>query len=580
MYDQSVVRRVMDGDLDAFSKMYNDCAPAVYRRAFSMTNDPTASREVVRNTFRDIRKYANELDQPSDFDEWVFRLVNLHVEQLDDTHNQLWDEPDLDAVWEEITDGESQDKTQADEPVIEAITEAEIAKDEEPKAKPPQNLAPSTSAALRAAASPPIVEESWEPILFPPEEGAGQGAAKEAVARHNVNYVEVDTQSSGEQQEADVIQPLHPGSASGKKGRKIRYEAAHVKPDAHFSVEHVPYDYIPYEESSQEVYDRVTIEESPRAVYEKIPYHRPGLDDLVGQDEQIRIPYSTEGMTEEEIQADADIPELQPLPMKKAVESTTLVEEVLEEDAPNKKDAPAQDEDVAALQVNLTASPNGETVQTPEALAELEDLSNQWQNIDPLRLNVDEILQQIVSEVDGIDMTPSDSVPAIPETIFADLMEFDAAKDAVQSDAKQTEDREAAIDGRANQDKAIETVPTAENVDETVSLGITVETENVSSLAVEEADGETLHIDTVGLQSKQEGSEEAKERKVSAVIVDGSVREELGEIGESNTPLPDNRSAMEPPKKKRKLLVGVGFFVGIVVVILAIIYIGHVLQLW
>ncbi len=300
MYDQSIVRRVMNGDAEAYTKMYEDCAPAVYRRAYDLLQEHAQAREAVRKTFLDIYHSVGQLRQPSDFDEWVYRLVNYHAERLKKS-DKIWDEPDLKMVWDEL-----RDLVNLDNKVVE-------------------DAAKELGTGTRAGEG----EEAWQPILFPPDEAGPdenvgampwrydpKKAAPEAkqpgqsahtardqtlpapplpadAAPHtptetpdNVSHLPFRSGADGapaetgdkqpvKTQEELVLPPPPPEfkglARSGKRSRRVRYESASAR-SPRYSIERVPYDYLPYDEASQAAYDRIELEESPRAVYEVVPY--------------------------------------------------------------------------------------------------------------------------------------------------------------------------------------------------------------------------------------------------------------------------------------------------------------------
>ena len=569
MYDQTVVSRVMDGDLEAFSRMYNDCAPAVYRRAFALTNDPIAARTVVRNTFRDIRKYAKELVQPSDFDEWVFRLVNLHVEQLKIEQNKLWDEPNLEGVWEELENEEGAPSAVLPTKQPAPQTKEELPeKKKKPAAKTKKKSSPQKEIEVEASS-----EEDWEPILFPPEEGAGQGAAISAVENAystpaGLEYTsQADADSIGPDTERNTIPPLETDkpSSKGKKVRKVRYEAAHVKPDVHFSVEHVPYDYIPYEESSQEAYDRISLEDSPRAVYEHVPYQRTQDDPKEGHSYE-RIPYSSTVSSYQPDSAQGVVPPLQADMRKDAPpppDDITTMQPLLQ-----KKDGEA--EQAAALRViphektaaqsetsSAPPTPNDQPPQKGEDWSLSEEMAKddgaleaeraaaadaEWANIDPLRLNIDEILEQIVAEVDQAvsqddaaqkdSATPSAAAPASEETTAVPV-------ETAATAAEPAEAKEAPVAPPASEKAAANAV---------------------NPPATDKA--ETPPPPTAEENSSKSTTDAGEEKQPTELI-------------------PTELSPVEGGSGRgKKLLAGAGFFIGIVVLLVGVIFLGFYLKWW
>lgn len=82
MYDQKVVRLVMQGDAKAFHRLYDDCADSVYAWAYDMLRDGELAREALRRVFVDIFRLASRLKDPSLFDEWAYRLTIYHCGEI------------------------------------------------------------------------------------------------------------------------------------------------------------------------------------------------------------------------------------------------------------------------------------------------------------------------------------------------------------------------------------------------------------------------------------------------------------------------------------------------------------------
>lgn len=553
MYNQDIVGKVMGGDLDAFSKMYNDCAPAVYRRAYSLLEDPVLARETVRNVFRDIRKHIDALPDARDFDEWVFRLVNMHVTQLKNNRQQLWDEPDLRGVWDEITAEDGQTSVQSPESIIETLARMRMQED---RGQAPQGeriiFTPSNAAqgdpqpslfyddipagdgnALSFGGS----AEEWEPILFPPEEDGGQGAAElplegmptpaaAAPAQPKVILetaepaVDTPQQTEDAQDGEDVLFPLAPEPVKkdgNRKRKRIRYEAARAS--THFSVERVPYDYIPYEETSQEAYDRVSFEETPRAVYEHIPYERPAKEDLVDAQPDVSyttIPYAAKPQKEPVLQDTAIIeaPE-KDVALESAGESMPGTFPPTEAAAPSTSPSKTSPDVPFAHDAAPPLSPVYETATAANTL------SHDWQDVDPVQVDVDEVLQEIVAEVDGIQIEQRG------DGIIAEQLVLD---DAIEESAVASSEPPVSASEPATVTNADHPAPVANHAP-------------VPSAA-------------------------------ASPLRSSSLPEE------KNVTPPPLEDATEYQPKKRSWLAGAGFFAGAVVVLGGILFLGHYLNLW
>lgn len=573
MYDQNVVRRVMDGDLDAFSKMYNDCAPAVYRRAYSLTEDPVTSREIVRNTFRDIRKYAKELSQPSDFDEWVFRLVNLYVERSKTGSNQLWSEPNLADVWEELnSETQKSEPSQASQPKptpapaaekrekspAPTPTQKEKKKKEEAEpiedaegAKWVEKIKPKDPDAQELPSE--TTEDMWEPILFPPEEGAGNGAALDAMenAAPVVSGLEEDvpeeTAGGATPDEEQNTIPLleenqaESGETKGKKVRKVRYEAARVKPDVRFSVERVPYDYVPYEEGGQEAYERITLEDSPRAVYEHVPYHRPEKDDALGEFSVKKVPFEANPVQKAPQVKGSVVPPLPTEVYEANIPTANVALSPGESGRPGELTAKeaqsgatgADDHWSLSEEVAKEATPaNDGATEKPIDPVDQSTEEKDWNEIDPLRLDIDEILQQIVDEVDGTSTSASEPVEVVSEEVI------------------------------------VEVAP-----DEPTPLAQTQETPTSISEKASEAEKEDSVTQSGNDTNDSDHQDAPSETKIKQV---GDTDDLPAHV------LPENNidPIVERPRKNKKMLVGAGFFVGAIILLVIVILIGYRMGLW
>lgn len=102
MYDQDTIKRVMNGDKDAFSKMYNDLSPTIYRQVHDKLQDHAQAREAVRNIFLDVYRYCTQLRDSTLFDEWMASLIRFYTDQ-NAPERIIQNNPDLQVVWEDIS---------------------------------------------------------------------------------------------------------------------------------------------------------------------------------------------------------------------------------------------------------------------------------------------------------------------------------------------------------------------------------------------------------------------------------------------------------------------------------------------
>lgn len=405
MYDQSIVRRVMNGDAEAYTKMYEDCAPAVYRRAYDLLQDHSLAREAVRKTFLDIYHSVAQLRQPSDFDEWVYRLVNYHSERLQKS-DKLWDEPDLKMVWDELRALVNLDNGIVDNAADAIDSQAgadaegvwkpilfppdEAGGEENVGALPWQSdqkksAAPTSAELLRTtdtsdtpkpapSDTPPVEQAVREKTAEPPARQTGGDvkpfrAVAEPKEAPPAEKPPVKTQ-------AELVLPPPPPefkglARSGKRSRRVRYESASAK-SPRYTIERVPYDYLPYDEASQAAYDRIELEESPRAVYEVVPYrfHKNPDGNVVEQ-----VPYQGVQQVAETKERPAPAA---PKPKKHAPQSPTAADAAPEKHAPQPPAATSPAPEAPALFVAVEEA----------------DLPNVIQPADP----ADQALQKIETE--------------------------------------------------------------------------------------------------------------------------------------------------------------------------------------
>lgn len=123
MYDQSIVKRMIEGEPQAFSQVYNDWSPAVYRKAFDELNDHAKSREAVRNVFMDVYRYSPQLRDSTLFEEWLWRLVDYYTSLNPSASAALLTNPDLQIVWDDIKEAIAAERSQQ-------VTEGETSQDD------------------------------------------------------------------------------------------------------------------------------------------------------------------------------------------------------------------------------------------------------------------------------------------------------------------------------------------------------------------------------------------------------------------------------------------------------------------
>lgn len=206
MYDQDTIKRVMNGDKDAFSKMYNELSPTIYRQVYDKLQDHAQAREAVRNIFLDIYRHCTQLRDYTLFDEWVASLVRFYTDQ-NATQQVIKNNPDLQVVWEGISaaiesgEGEKQEETPpqtsestGDDTSTLDIQLSDVSEDWQNildnVEKEMSALHQAEEAAQRGKKFPGVDEEvtrlieelatdDWSPILFPPDE-ADDGSVSQA----------------------------------------------------------------------------------------------------------------------------------------------------------------------------------------------------------------------------------------------------------------------------------------------------------------------------------------------------------------------------------------------------------------
>lgn len=94
---ESLVKKVQEGDQNAFAKVYDILIDQVYRYVFYRVNDEEAE-DIVENAFlkvwENIKKYRQE--EGKSFSAWVFRIAhNLVVDHYRAAKDREFDELDL-----------------------------------------------------------------------------------------------------------------------------------------------------------------------------------------------------------------------------------------------------------------------------------------------------------------------------------------------------------------------------------------------------------------------------------------------------------------------------------------------------
>jgi len=94
---EALVKKVQEGDQDAFAKVYDSLIDQVYRYVFYRVKDEDAE-DIVENVFlkvwENIKKYR--LEEGKSFSAWVFRIAhNLVVDHYRASKDKEFDELDL-----------------------------------------------------------------------------------------------------------------------------------------------------------------------------------------------------------------------------------------------------------------------------------------------------------------------------------------------------------------------------------------------------------------------------------------------------------------------------------------------------
>lgn len=103
MYDQNTIDRLIQGDDDAFSTIYDELSPMVYHRVYDRLQDHAKAREALRNVFLDVYRYSSQLRDATLFDQWIESLVKFYTspKTTNDARNE---NPDLQIVWADISE--------------------------------------------------------------------------------------------------------------------------------------------------------------------------------------------------------------------------------------------------------------------------------------------------------------------------------------------------------------------------------------------------------------------------------------------------------------------------------------------
>lgn len=129
MYNQQVVRQVMQQEAAAFERLYRDCGKRIFDKANLIVFNSARAYGVVLRTFVDIYQRVPYLKNADLFDEWVYRLMRYHARSALPVEVES-----LKELW----------------PLI--CQQLDLPSEKEPAEESSQSS-----------------EEEWSPILFPPE---------------------------------------------------------------------------------------------------------------------------------------------------------------------------------------------------------------------------------------------------------------------------------------------------------------------------------------------------------------------------------------------------------------------------
>lgn len=80
-YTKDYLLASMAGDQDAFSKLYEEIYPDLYKMAVYLYGRTSGAEDLVSETVIDAYKGINQLKSPDSFDAWIFRILSLKAKR-------------------------------------------------------------------------------------------------------------------------------------------------------------------------------------------------------------------------------------------------------------------------------------------------------------------------------------------------------------------------------------------------------------------------------------------------------------------------------------------------------------------
>ncbi len=111
--DGVLIRRIREGDLQAFEELYSRYRSPIFQTALAITHDRQAAEEILQDCF--VRAYAHidQVDPSVSLSPWLHRIaVNLSYNWS--TRRRLWLVP-LEEVWEHLLAAAGHDPERAAE---------------------------------------------------------------------------------------------------------------------------------------------------------------------------------------------------------------------------------------------------------------------------------------------------------------------------------------------------------------------------------------------------------------------------------------------------------------------------------
>lgn len=76
IYEELLVMRCQDGEIDAFEELYTRWQPRLMRHAMHLTARREAAKDVVQEAWLAVVKGLKRLEDPARFRSWVYRIVS------------------------------------------------------------------------------------------------------------------------------------------------------------------------------------------------------------------------------------------------------------------------------------------------------------------------------------------------------------------------------------------------------------------------------------------------------------------------------------------------------------------------